>query len=114
MHFNEEIKGFMLLRNSVFAVAFFAVGYWGYQIGAGQHHQPDIQTIKLENVQVSQIHPAALYVRTLAGKEQRYLMEDRDRDWARTLLQNRGRRWNMELTTSPEWPSRYTLTTLVE
>jgi hypothetical protein len=78
----------MRFKNSVFAVAFFAGGYLSYQLGAGQSHQPTPQTVTLDHVQVTQIHPAALYVRTPGGKEERYSMDILDRDWAHPLLQN--------------------------
>jgi hypothetical protein len=104
----------MLLRNCVYAVAFFAVGYLGYQLGSGQRHPTSKQTVTLDHVQVFQTHPAALYVRTASGKEHRYGMEDWDRHWAQTFKEHPGRHWRIELTNSPECPSRYTLTTLIE
>lgn len=104
----------MFVTKFVLLVAFLAVGYLGYQLGAGQNHQPPVQTVTLENVQVLQIHPAALYVRTPNGKEQRYLMDALERDWASSLLQRPKSHWYLELATSPECPRRYRLQTAVE
>ena len=101
------------VSKSIWAASFLAVGMLGYQLGAGQRHQPVLQTVTLENVQVSQIHPAALYIRNAAGKEQRFLMDALERDWASTLQEHPGRRWHLELTTSLECPHRYRLQTAV-
>ena len=103
-----------VLSKFVLPIAFFAVGLLGYRLGAGQNHQLPVQTVTLENVQVMQIHPAALYVRTPNGKEQRYLMDALEQDWASGLLQLPKSHWYLKLTTSPWCSHRYLLQTAVE
>lgn len=104
----------MFFSQLIYTAGLLAFGVLGYQLGAGQSHRPTIQTVTVEDAQVTEIHPASLHVRTREGREQRFLMDALDRDWASTLFQHPGRHWYMQLETSLECPRRYILATLVE
>lgn len=89
-----------------------AAGTIGYLVGSGQSQAPPVPIVTMDHVQISQIHPAALYVRTLAGDEKRFLIDPLDPNWADTLVAHPSKRWHLELEAS-SCPDRYTLRTLV-
>ena len=104
----------MFFSKLIYPVSLLAFGVLGYQIGVRQNHQSHVLTITLEDVQVSQIHPAALYVRTPAGKEQRFLMDAVDRDWADPFRRHPKAHWSVELAPSPWCFNRYIVQSAVE
>jgi hypothetical protein len=82
----------------------------GYSIG----RPPQLPALTLEHVKITQIHPAALYVRDLRGQERRYLIDGVDAGWARSLAEFKGKRCFLELKPSNWCANRYTVSTVVE
>jgi hypothetical protein len=102
------------LSKSTLLLGIFVAGGIGYAVGSSRSSQSVVKTVTVEHARVSEVHPAALYLRTETGTEQRYPIYDVDRNWASSLLQHPGGRWYLELESNRECPGRYTLRTLVE
>jgi hypothetical protein len=84
-------------------------GAVGYFIGSAPH----LSTVTLEHAQITQIYPAALYVRAANGQEQRYPIDSLDAGWAASLADSQGKRYSLELKLSSQCPNRYTVSTML-
>jgi hypothetical protein len=81
----------------------------GYAIGSPSQ----LPKVTLEHVQVTQIHPASLYVREPNGQEKRFPIDYFDSDWARKLADYKGKRCSIELKPSSQCANRYYVSTIV-
>jgi hypothetical protein len=99
----------MIARKSALLLVATVSGAVGYFIGSA----PRLHTVMLEHAQITQIHPAALYIRAANGQEQRYPIDSLDAGWAESLADNQGKRYSLELKPSSQCPNRYTVSTVL-